>query len=285
VKKIIVSVLGMAAIALIAFGIIYGPVMRSFMGVKVVEVDPQLKIFLGGGGNSLVLKSEDNQQVLIVDTKMGAGAKQLKKYVDSINPNPQITIINTHMHADHTGGNKLFANAKIIASDYSDEEWQKETKSRLPDEKIKARSEKTFQVGTETVKVYNAGQAHTTNDTVVYLANRKMLHTGDLGWNRWHPAMYAASKANIGKWIQVLDYLLKTYDIQTVLPGHGEMMVKNELKDLQDYFISIYAAVGDKQKLDALRTKYQDYLSLPGMTSFDKTVRYIENEKKAENQK
>ena len=56
---------------------------------------------------------------------------------------------------------------------------------------VKVGEEITFPVGTETVHVRNMGVAHTTNDAVVYLQNRKMLIAGDILFLGRHPVLVA----------------------------------------------------------------------------------------------
>jgi glyoxylase-like metal-dependent hydrolase (beta-lactamase superfamily II) len=278
-KKIWLWIWGFLIIALVALGVFMGPTLAKFMSMTRVDLDPQLKAFIGGGGNSLVLVSEDGKEALVVDTKIGPPAKRLKAYVDSLGPETHVTVVNTHYHPDHAGGNPLYPKAKIIAGAYPDAEWQKVVKDRLPDEKVPVGAEKVIPIGSETVRILNLGQAHTTNDLVVYFVNRKLLHTGDLLFNHWNPVLKSESGANVGKWILALETILKTFDLGKVVPGHGPITDKGGLQEMHDYFASIYAAAGDKQKLSALKEKYRGYFSLLGMSGFDQTVAYVEKEK------
>jgi glyoxylase-like metal-dependent hydrolase (beta-lactamase superfamily II) len=278
-KKWMVGILGVLVVLLLILGIWLGPTLSRFLKVTVVDIDPQMKVFLGGGGNSIVLTSEDGKQALVVDTKIGPAAEQLKRYVDSLGKDVRVTVVNTHDHPDHTGGNKLFPQAVFIAGNYSNDEWKKMVGPRLPDEKIPVGGEKVMTVGSETVKIANLGQAHTSNDTVVYFVNRKMLHTGDLVFNHWNPVLRKDSNANVGKWIQVLETVINRYDATRLVPGHGPITDKSGLQAMHDYFADIYSAVGDSKKQARLHHKYADYYSLPGASGFDKTLKYIEAEK------
>jgi cyclase len=273
-------ILGLAVVVAVPLGIYIGPTAGRFLKVSTIGYDPQLMIFIGGGGNSLVLPSPDHKQVLIVDTKLGSGAQRLKQYVASLGTNPQVTIVNTHDHGDHTGGNKLFPQARIIAGDYPGEQWRRDVGPKLPDETIVAGAERTLTFGDETVKIYNVGRAHTTNDLVVFLVNRQLLHTGDLVFNGWYPVLRKESGANVAAWIRALDYVLAHYNPKVVVPGHGPLTDKNEIITARDYFASIYDAVGDTAKLAVLKRKYAGYYSLMGLTGFAQTVKFIEAEKK-----
>ena len=68
---------------------------------------------LGGGGNSLVVRN--GAEVLVVDPKMSMYARRLKRWIERDLQAKVTTIIDTHYHFDHTRGNKLYPEARIIA--------------------------------------------------------------------------------------------------------------------------------------------------------------------------
>ncbi len=171
-KKVLLIV-GLTILVVIAAGGIYfWKSYQDFIKVETVSHDPQLTIYLGGG-NSIVLTSEDGASALIVDTKMRGAAQILKNQVKA----KDITIVNTHDHFDHVGGNALYPQAKIIAGAYTKEQWDEDSDktSRYPDVTLKPGEEKIMKIGSETVHIFNTGRAHTWNDVVVYLENRKLL--------------------------------------------------------------------------------------------------------------
>jgi glyoxylase-like metal-dependent hydrolase (beta-lactamase superfamily II) len=262
---------------LIVGGFYYGKINKQFGIVETVRLDPQLTVYLGGGGNSIVLASEDGSKVLVVDTKMGKAAKKLRETMKAAD----ITIINTHVHFDHTGGNYLYPSAKIISGAYTSEQWDKEAKKtcRYPDVALKPGEEKVINIGSEIVRIHNMGRAHTWNDIVVYCEKRKLLVAGDLVFIDMHPAVFAKSGANISSWIDVLDSLSKQCEIKTLIPGHGKISDKSALATMRDYFISIGDAIGKPEKQAELKKKYKDYFSLLFIFSFNRTIKFIEKER------
>ena len=78
-------------------------------------------------------------------------------------------------------------------------------------------------LGNETVLMFNMGQAHTTNDMVVYLKNHKMLFTGDLVFNKINPVLVKKSGADVDKWMASLNKILAKFDLAKVVPGHGKI--------------------------------------------------------------
>jgi cyclase len=266
-------------ITCLAIGVFYyGKVKQQFVKVETVQIDPQLIVYLGGGGNSIVLTSEDGSKALVVDTKMKKAAEKLRETVTAAD----ITIVNTHAHLDHTGGNYLYPSAKIISGAYTNEQWDNEAKktSRYPDVVLKPGEEKVINVGSEILHIRNMGRAHTWNDVVVYCEKRKLLVTGDLVFIDMHPALYAKSGANVASWIGVLDSLSKQYEIKTLIPGHGKISNQSALATMKDYFVSIGDAIGKPEKQAQLKKKYENYFSLPFIFSFRNTTEFIEKERK-----
>jgi uncharacterized protein HemX len=80
-KKVMLCIGLLLALILAVGGFFFWNVYQKLMAMETIQYDPQLTIFIGGGGNSIVLTSEDGSQALIVDTKMSSGAKRLRESV------------------------------------------------------------------------------------------------------------------------------------------------------------------------------------------------------------
>jgi cyclase len=276
-KKVLI-IIGIAVGLIIAVVAVIGSnEYNKFKKVQSIRYDKNLTVLVGGGGNSIVLTSEDGTQALVVDTKMDAAAKALAASVKA----KDITIVNTHGHRDHVGGNNLFPKATIIAGAYTPEQWNAlAPRSRYPDKALKPGEEMVLKIGSENVHVRNMGRAHSWNDVIVFLENRKFLMTGDLVFNHRHPAMFAQGGANAASWINVLDSVIVRYDPIKVLPGHGELSDKSALTDAKEYFVSISEAIGNPEKMKAVKEKYKDYPGIPVLADFNRTMKFLENEKK-----
>jgi glyoxylase-like metal-dependent hydrolase (beta-lactamase superfamily II) len=253
-------------------------VIRSFKDPigKTIQYDDNLRIFPGGGCNSIVLASEDGKKALIVDTKYFKGAKNMRNEVNA----SEIIIINTHFHMDHTRGNKLYPDAYVISGNCSWNHWDFDTgHSKRPDKVLNPGNEITITIGKEDVRIINMGSNHAATDCIVYLKNRKVLIAGDIIWNNVHP-MVLDSNCNISSWIKILDKLESEFEIDIIIPGHGNISDKSSLAEMREYFKSIKNSVNNAEKLKQIREKYKKYKSVPVTNSLNKTIKKIRKEMK-----
>ena len=70
-KKATRIVVLIVIIALAIIGILWWT-YHKLMAVETVQIDPDFTIYLGGGGNSVVLTSDDGNKALVVETKLFA---------------------------------------------------------------------------------------------------------------------------------------------------------------------------------------------------------------------
>ncbi len=261
-------------VLLVVAGSLYMVYLRPFMQkmkeTNTMQYDKELTIVLGGGGNSGILVSDS--LVLVIDTKMDEAADGLYKQVKQIAGNKPIFVVNTHIHPDHTKGNKLYKGQTILAGgNYDKELWIKEAGAEtLPTQWLK--DSLTLKMGDETVTILNlAKDVHTESDVFVYLHNRKMLFTGDVVLNKQAPVLMG--KASPEGYLAVFEALPNQFDIQTIVPGHGKVGGIEVLKDFKQYFNDMKLAATDKTQKDALIKKYSDWNQIPFFMSPEATIK------------
>lgn len=281
--KIILSVILVIVLIVLAVFTVYGPAYSRFMASSVVQVDSLLTVWMGDGGNSLILRDGSGDEVLVVDSKMGKGSVKIRAFVDSVASGARVTVVNTHIHADHTGGNHLFGEARFITGVHDEAEWDKAARlDRPPDDRLAVGEERILKWGDETVHIVNMGRAHSYNDVIVYLENRRLIATGDILFHGSHPVLIRAGGSHVGKWVAVLDTLLERYDIRRVVPGHGALSDRTALSEARRYFSSISEALGNEAELKKLKRAYVHYQSIPFVMTFNHTKRFVESEESRE---
>jgi cyclase len=167
--------------------------------------------------------------------------------VGGVTRRPVRTLVNTHHHPDHTGGNGLFTGATIVAHDNAREQmramgvprntglWQDieygELRLALPFLTFADRL--TLWSDELRCELLYAGQAaHTTNDIVVWIPERSVLFAGDLLFNGGTPFLLSGSVLGA---IDVLERFVKPLGAQTIVPGHGPVTGPEVIDEVLGY--------------------------------------------------
>ncbi len=130
-------------------------------------------------------------------------------------------------------------------------------------------------LGDEIVGIYNLGQGHTFNDLVICLKNRKILFTGDLVFNRIHPALIREDGTDIDQWMTLLAGIPHRFDIRTVVPGHGDPGGLELITAQRHYFEDMLVAAANPEQEDQIKQKYAGWMKMPVMSSASRTIRFI----------
>ena len=252
---------------------------------KTIEVNDQLVIATGAGGNSAILVSKDKKHVLIVDTKMGRGARKLYKWTKKNTDNAQITLINTHFHGDHTKGNKFYEKSgrlkNVYTGVYSDAQWLAETGSVKPSnlEELPGGSYKMMHFYGENVHLFSMGAGHTWSDVVVYFERAKTLHIGDLLFSGFHPIIQQKSGASVVGWINGLEDILSKFEDIQVIPGHGEITDKEGIERQRQYLAALLETMDNDQKRQEFKERYRHLSIIPFYSGVKRSLKAMEREK------
>ena len=107
-------------------------------------------------------------------------------------------------------------------------------------------------LGDRELVFYHPGPAHTYGDAAALLGKEKILFTGDLFFNRVCPA---AHQGTLDGWAGAVREMLEL-DVDTIVPGHGPLAGKAELREMLRYLelIRIGARAGFERGWSAKRT-------------------------------
>lgn len=216
---------------------------------RVEEVSDGVFAYLqlqGGWGlnNAGFLVGSD--AVTLIDTAFTVRrAQAFLEQVRGVAPLPHRTLLNTHHHGDHTYGNFLVPGATIIGHRLTRAEMIATGLSTT----------KLFAPGTDwgdiriappfvcfddrldiyvddlEVQAHFVGPAHTTNDVVYYLPQRRLLFAGDLVFHGGTPFVLMGSVAG-----SLAAYeRLRAFDVDVVVPGHGAPCGPEVFDRMADY--------------------------------------------------
>ncbi len=268
----------------VAASLLAGCAAQMFLRVEKRRLDERVLVFLGGGGNSLVLTH--GAEAFVADVKFGGMARQLRHEVEDELSRRVQRLLLTHSHLDHTGGLALYPRAGAVVV-------HPRTRQRLEAEGAHAtfiEVERTLdlQLADETVHIAYLGPGHTDGDLVALLVGRKLLVAGDLVVNGFEPRIDEVAGGNVLALQKTLGRLLML-DFVRVLPGHGDVMSRADVEHLYQYLVAVEALVraarASGQSVDqtvaaltagADLAPYDDLQPMPlGGTSREKTIRMM----------
>ena len=234
----------------------------------------------GMSGNVTIAVGDDG--IIMVDGQHAPMHPKLKEAIAKISPQPIKFLVNTHFHGDHTGGNGAFAKdgVTLVAHENVKKRLGAGTTSNLsgaqnppiPPEDLPSRTYDsgsiTLEVKGRSAKLTHFARAHTDGDTYVYFADANVLSTGDTFNNGRYQNSDWMNGGNLAGMIAVADvYLALANDQTKIVPGHGPLATKAQLKDFRDMMqeslvrMKTLIAIGDiKSEEDALKMKPFDDL-------------------------
>lgn len=234
----------------------------------------------GISGNVTIAVGDDG--IIMVDGQHAPMHDRLKEAIAKISPQPIKFLVNTHLHGDHTGGNVAFGKdgIAIVAHENVKKRLAAGNVSNLtgtqnPPVAAEGLPSRTYESGSITLevkgrsaKLTHFARAHTDGDTYVYFADANVLSTGDTFNNGRYQNSDWVNGGNLAGMIAVADvYLALANDQTKIVPGHGPLATKAQLKDFRDMMeeslvrMKTLIAIGDiKSEEDALKMKPFDDL-------------------------
>jgi cyclase len=216
--------------------------------VKIVpiKVTEQIYMLKGAGGNIGVLIGAEG--TLMVDNQFAPLANKINGAIKTLSPGEIKFALNTHVHGDHSGGNGKFNNmgAVLVAHD--------NVRTRMMKEQLNARTNRTtpqrdkdawplvtfadkinFHLNGEDVILHHFDKGHTDGDVIVQFKNANVVHTGDAFVRYGYPYIDLSNGGSVNGFINTLDKVLALIDDNTkVIPGHGELATKADVKMLRN---------------------------------------------------
>lgn len=213
------------------------------------HVQGHVYLLVGAGGNIAVQIGDDG--VLVVDTGLPQHADKVLAAIRTLSDGPIRTIINTHVHADHAGGNEIIGEAgsttqgeptRIIAHEnvlnrmVADETplvtWP--TSTYVPEEK-------DIFFNDEPIMMYHDAAGHTDGDTIVLFRRSDVIMAGDVYVTTGYPVIDFATGGGVQGIIdglnRILDLAVPKHEQEGgtfVIPGHGRISDEADVLEYRD---------------------------------------------------
>ncbi len=169
-------------------------------------------------------------------------------------------LVNTHHHVDHTLGNAQFPKeTEIVAHAKARAEMERtgigvldvvqrmaphfvgaldDAAERLPDVTFEGDGLE-LEAGRHRLALRHLGSGHTRGDIVIHLAEERILFAGDLAFFYVTPLAF---EGHIGNWIRIGEEILAMDAVDVIVPGHGPIGTKDDMRALLGYLRLVHDA-------------------------------------------
>jgi glyoxylase-like metal-dependent hydrolase (beta-lactamase superfamily II) len=114
---------------------------------------------------------------------------------------------------------------------------------RLSPPSITFTDEMTVDLGGRVLSLIAYGGGHSTSDILVALPDDGVLVSGDLFFHGQLPLITGDGVPEPSRWVVALERLAEVLEAQVVIPGHGELMTRDELRFCERYIRWLVAGV------------------------------------------
>jgi len=220
----------------------------------MVEVAPKVFAYVQATGETGISNAGliiGHAAAVAVDALMVPSmTRRLVAAIKKTTGKPIAQLINTHHHLDHTGGNRFFRGATIVATEKCREALAPGFPPLPVLQRFMPRFAREFSLlrielptvtfqdrlvlhdGDREIHLWHPGMtAHTVGDATVFLPKERVLFTGDIAFHYVTPLAF---QGHVGNWIKAADRLL-AYEADVLVPGHGPIGGKKDLEHMRDY--------------------------------------------------
>ncbi len=230
------------------------PAAERTAALPIEKLTDRVGVITGAPGNVVVLSSSDG--ILLVDSGSAEWAPGVRA---SLAGAKVATLINTHYHADQTGGNALFgaAGATIhsheitrewLATEYyvpSEDRWVKAL-PKVAQPTVTFRQKSEMKAGAESIECGYLLEAHTRGDIYVYFRDSNVLAAGCVSSPVRDPSLDWYAGGWIGGRADALDDLVKLVNDDTkIVPAYGPVITRAQLAAERDMMAYLYKRTTD----------------------------------------
>jgi cyclase len=241
------------------------PQAAANTGLHMLHVQGNVYLLAGGGGNIIVQSGP--QGTLLVDTGLADKSNEILAEIRRLTPKPVQYIINTHVHADHTGGNdalrkagatytganvtgdiadvrlgaQVFAHDNVLQRMSAPSGKQAPVPSGAWPTLTFVGDKKQMSFNGEPIEILHQRAAHTDGDSIVFFRHSDVIAAGDIFLTTSYPFIDLERGGSIQGEIDALNTIVDmavplrqeeggTY----VIAGHGRVVDRFEVVEYRD---------------------------------------------------
>jgi len=215
---------------------------QNWDSIKVTSQHVKENIYMlqGSGGNIGVLTGEDGV-VMIDDQFLQLGTK-IREAIAALDKGPIRFTLNTHVHGDHSGSNEYFKQigSTVVAHDLVRKRMIEQPRHSDAWPVITFPEKLSLHLNGEDIALLHFEPGHTDGDVIIHFRKANVFHMGDLFVRYGYPYIDMTSGGSINGMIASLDGALKLMNnVSVIIPGHGELSKKEDVKNFRDRLADI----------------------------------------------
>ena len=211
-----------------------------------------------------VLASIGTDGILLIDAAHAATADTLAAYLKSLGKGDVKYIVNTHSHGDHTGGNRAFPEAAIIAHINVRERMSGSYYSLaevpvpgIPELTIENKA--TLFFNDEAIEIIPLPISHTDGDMIVYFRASKIVMLGDMLFTDVYTFVDLNRGGDVQGYADCIAGFIEAYPDVTFIAGHGRDFNVDDLKGYHKFLTAsiekVQKAIDDGMNLEQIIEK------------------------------
>jgi glyoxylase-like metal-dependent hydrolase (beta-lactamase superfamily II) len=244
---------------------------RNFDAVEIrtLQVRDGIYMIVGEGGN--ITMQVGNDGILLVDTQYAPLSNKILAAIRKISDKPIRYIIDTHHHADHTGGNAnlraagstvtggnvafdlrdsgvgaaIIAHENVLNHLSAAKGADALPPAGLPTDTYFGKKKEMYYNG-EGIEILHMPAAHTDGDSIVFFRRSDVISSGDVFVTTSYPVI---DLANGGSYLGIVNALERLVDIiipvygqdggTLVIPGHGRLSNLGDVLNFREMVIVV----------------------------------------------
>ncbi len=225
----------------------------SNVEIDLTELAPGLhRLFVANAAAVVTFHGDDG--TLVIDAAYEQSADALKDKIAGLTDQPVKYLINTHLHADHTGGNKVIGKEADIIAHPSVKKFLSQEQRRgeimipafpdyaLPNILVDDNMELEF--NKERIQITHLPGGHTEGDLIIYFPEANVVVLGDLLFAGFFPFVDTNNGGHPVQFMENVEKIINHFPANAIfVGGHGPVFNHSDLMNWHNELAKTFAVV------------------------------------------